>query len=68
MDERQRVRLFDRLEEGLCERCGERPAAEAHHRVAAGLGGKRDRKAPDKAYLMLCPQCHGRQHGTNTVD
>ena len=61
MDERQRVRLADRCD-GICERCHERPAAEAHHRFPAGLGGKRDRKAPDSAYEMLCNYCHRVEH------
>lgn len=67
MTEAQRVRLFDRCD-GVCERCGERPAAEAHHRFPAGLGGKRDRKAPDSAYEMLCNRCHAGIHGTRVVD
>lgn len=62
MDERQRVRLWDRCG-GVCERCRMRPAAEAHHIVAAGLGGKRNRKAPDEAYEVLCNACHDDIHG-----
>lgn len=53
-EERAGKRIVHKRSGGLCEACGERPAAHWHHRVNKGQGGTWD---PQNG-MHVCVECH----------